>query len=222
MVYAAADVLNSRPLVNNSRLCPKTADNEVKMATSSPHEVTQLLLAWRDGDEAALAQLAPLVQTELHRLAERYLKRERAGHTLQATALVNEAYLRLIDAHSIQWQNRAHFFGLAAQVMRRVLVEHARQRQQLKRGGAALQVSLAEAEDVAQQRSARVLALDDALRTLAHFDQRKSRIVELKFFGGLSEEEIAEVLQLSLRTVQRDWNLARAWLYHELSKRDEG
>lgn len=194
------------------------------MAASSSHEVTQLLLAWRDGDEAALAQLAPLVQAELHRLAERYLRRERAGHTLQATALVNEAYLRLIDAHSIQWQNRAHFFGLAAQVMRRVLVEHARQRQQLKRGGAALQVSLAEAEAVAQQRSARVLALDDALRVLAHFDQRKSRIVELKFFGGLSEEEIAEVLQISLRTVQRDWNLARAWLYHELSKgmRDEG
>src|SRR5581483_8305379 len=129
MVRAVADVLNSQPLVSNSRLCLQTADNEVKMAASSPHEVTQLLLAWNNGDEATFAQLAPLVQAELHRLAVRYLKRERAGHMLQATALVNEAYLQLIDAHSVQWQNRAHFFGMAAQMMRRVLVEHARERQ---------------------------------------------------------------------------------------------
>ncbi len=188
------------------------------MATS-PHEVTQWLLAWGQGDEGALAQLVPLVETELHRLAELYLRRERPGHTLQPTALVNEAFVRLIDGGAVQWQNRAQFFGITAQVMRRILVDHARRRQQQKRGGAeALRVSLSQAENVAQEQSASVIALDDALAALEAFDPRKSRLVELKFFGGLSEEEIAEVLNLSLRTVQRDWNLARAWLYQELAK----
>ncbi|MGH9842037.1 MAG: sigma-70 family RNA polymerase sigma factor [Blastocatellia bacterium] len=186
---------------------------------SPQHEVTQLLLAWGDGDEAALAQLVPHVEAELHRLAQIYLSRERPGHSLQTTALVNEAFVQLIDSTSIQFQNRAHFFGVTANLMRRILVDHARRRQQLKRGGDALQVSLAESENVGRMRSAGVIALDDALATLAKFDPRKSQIVELKFFGGLSEEEIAEVMKISLRTVQRDWNLARAWLYNELSKK---
>lgn len=187
---------------------------------SSSHTVTQLLLAWGQGDEGALAQLVPLVEAELHRLAQLYLRRERSGHTLQPTALVNEAFVRLIDGGAVQWQNRAQFFGITAQVMRRILVDHARRRQQLKRGGAAvLRVSLTQAENAAHEQSASILALDDALAALGAFDPRKSRLVELKFFGGLSEEEIAEVMNLSLRTVQRDWNLARAWLYQELAKK---
>lgn len=185
---------------------------------SSSHEVTQLLRAWSNGDAAALTHLAPLVESELHRLAKTFLRRERPGHTLQATALVNEAYLRLIDDSAIEWQNRAHFYGIAAQLMRRILVDHARRRQKLKRGGEALRVSLSEAENVAPQTSADILMLDEALSLLAEFDARKSQIVELKFFGGLHEEAIAQVLNISLRTVQREWNLARAWLYQELAK----
>ena len=189
------------------------------MASSLQHEVTQMLLAWNDGDETALERLIPHVEAELHRLAQLYLSRERPGHSLQATALVNEAFLRLIDSKFRYWQNRAHFFGVAAKLMRHVLVDHARRRNQ-KRGGDLLRVSLAEAENVAEARTADVIALDEALNNLATFDPRKSRIVELKFFGGLSEEEIAEVMKLSLRTVQRGWNLARAWLYSELSNDD--
>jgi RNA polymerase sigma factor (TIGR02999 family) len=185
---------------------------------SSSHEVTRLLRAWSDGDEAALARLAPLVEAELHRLAGSFLRRERPGHTLQATALVNEAYLRLIDESAVQWQNRAHFYGIAARLMRRILVDHARRRRKLKRGGDALRVSLAEVETrVAQEPSADIIALDEALSLLSQFDARKSQIVELKFFGGLQEEAIAEVLKISLRTVQREWSLARAWLYNELA-----
>jgi RNA polymerase sigma factor (TIGR02999 family) len=185
---------------------------------SSSHEVTQLLRAWSNGDEAALARLAPLVDAELHRLADSFLRRERPGHTLQTTALINEAYLRLIDDSAVQWQNRAHFYGIAAQLMRRILVDHARRRRKLKRGGGALRVSLAQAETIAQEASADIIALDFALTSLSKFDARKSQIVELKFFGGLSEEAIAEILKVSLRTVQREWNLARAWLYQELAK----
>jgi RNA polymerase sigma factor (TIGR02999 family) len=185
---------------------------------SPQHEFTQLLVAWGNGDEAALAQLVPHVEAELHRLAQIHLSRERPGHFLQPTALANEAFLKLIDAKSIQFQNRTHFFSITANLMRRTLVEHARRRRQLKRGGDAMQVSLAEAENVGRMRSAGVIALDEALATLAGFDPRKCQIVELKFFGGLSEKEIAEVMKISLRTVQRDWNLARAWLYNELSK----
>ncbi len=184
---------------------------------SSSHEVTQLLRAWSNGDEAALDRLAPLVESELHRLADSYLRRERPGHTLQTTALVNEAYMRLIDDTGVRWENRAHFYGIAAQLMRRILVDHARRRRKLKRGGDQMRVSLAEAEAVETQ-SADIVALDDALTSLSEFDERKSKIVELKFFGGLSEEAIAEVLKISLRTVQREWNLARAWLYQELAK----
>ena len=185
---------------------------------SSSHEVTQLLRAWSDGDQAALSRLAPLVEAELHRLAGAYLRRERQGHTLQTTALVNEAYMRLIDDSAVRWQNRAHFYGIAAQVMRRILVDHARRRLKQKRGGDPLRVSLAEAErKPAEEPSADIIALDEALSSLSQFDARKSQIVELKFFGGMQEEAIAEVLKISLRTVQREWNLARAWLYNELA-----
>lgn len=186
------------------------------MTGTTSHEVTQLLLAWGSGDEAALNRLLPHVEAELHRLAQLYLSRERANHTLQPTALVNEAFVRLIDGQRVQWQNRAHFFGVTAQLMRRILVDHARRHQQERRGGDWLRVSLVEADQSQQEDSASILALDDALASLEKFDPRKSRIVELKFFGGLSEEEIAEVLGVALRTVQRDWNLARAWLFNAL------
>ena len=188
------------------------------MNTSSPHEVTQLLLAWNNGDSDALAKLAPLVETELRRLAKIYLAHERPGHTLQPTALVNEAFIKLIDTPTVEWKSRAHFFGITAQLMRHILVDHARRRQALKHGGEALRVSLVEAENAAPNRQACIIELDDALSALSRLDPRKSRIVELKFFGGLSEEEIAELLDTSLRTVQRDWNLARAWLFRQLNK----
>ena len=187
------------------------------MTTSEKPEVTQLLLAWSNGDEEALATLAPLMQQELHQLARRYLSHERAGHTLQPGDLVNEAYLRLIDSHQVQWQNRAHFFGIAANVMRRILVDHARRRNELKHGAGAVQVSLTAIEQVNPKPGTDVLALDEVLSRLAELDPRKSQIVELRFFGGLSESETAEVTNLSLRTIQREWNLARAWLYQQLS-----
>ena len=185
---------------------------------STSHEVTRLLRAWGEGDEAALARLAPLVESELHKLAVSFLRRERAGHTLQSGALVNEAYLRLLGDSEVKWQNRAHFYGIAAQLMRRVLVDHARRRRKLKRGGDALRVSLAGADRAAQEPSADIIALDEALSSLSEFDARKSQIVELKFFGGLQEEAIAGVLKIPLRTVQREWSLARAWLYNELAR----
>jgi RNA polymerase sigma-70 factor, ECF subfamily len=189
----------------------------------SSHEVTQLLVAWSDGDQAALEQLTPLVYRELNRLAEGYMRRERPGHLLQTTALVNEAYLRLIDWKNVCWQNRAHFFGVAAQLMRRILVDFARARHQDKRGGALRQVSFDEAEAAPVEQSAEFIALDEALERLAAIDPRRSRIVELRFFGGLSEEETAEVLKVSPRTVRREWSLARAWLRRELrqGKHDE-
>ena len=188
------------------------------MPAPSAHDVTQLLLAWSDGDESALGQLVPLVQAELHRLAQRYLRQERPGHILQTTALVNEAYMRLIDWEHVRWQNRAHFFGVSARLMRRILVDEARRCQFVKRGGKALKVSLGEAAAVAQDRGADVVALDEALKSLAELDARKSDIVELRFFGGLSVEETAEVLKVSPRTVLREWSLAQAWLYRELSQ----
>ena len=187
------------------------------MTTPSSQEVTELLLAWNSGDEAALAQLMPLVYDELHRLAHRYLGGERAGHVLQTTALVNEAYLRLIDASRVQWQNRAHFFAVSAQLMRRVLVDFARARQYQKRGGGAQQVSLEEALVVSVDRGAELIALDDALTTLAAADERASKVVELRFFGGLSIEETAAVLKISPETVKRDWSWAKVWLLRELS-----
>ncbi len=187
-----------------------------KMNTLSPKEITGLLIAWSNGDRSALDRLAPLVHAELYRLARRYMSQESPDHTLQATALVNEAYLRLIDWKNVRWQNRAHFFGVSAGLMRRILVDYARSRKYQKRGGGAVQVSLDEAAIISKERAADFVALDDALKSLAEIDERKSRIVELRFFGGLSVEETAEVLKISPRTVLREWSLAQAWLYREL------
>ncbi|MBS1811689.1 MAG: sigma-70 family RNA polymerase sigma factor [Acidobacteria bacterium] len=187
------------------------------MVNSTPCEVTQLLRAWNDGDELAFEQLVPVVQAELHRLAQNYIGRERPGHLLQTTALVNEAWLRLIDWQNVSWQNRAHFYGAAASIMRRILVDEARNRQRQKRGGGALQVSLTNAAGVSGEKTTDLVALDDALQSLAEIDSRKSKIVELRFFGGLTVEETAEVLKLSARQVARDWNLAQAWLFRELN-----
>ena len=189
------------------------------MSTSSTHEVTKLLLAWRQGDETAFDRLIPLVYRELHHLAKRYMRRERAGHTLQTTALVNEAYLHLVDWGNVQWQNRAHFFAVAARVMRQILVDYARGRSSGKRGGQEIHVALDEAAEVPQARSVDLIALDDALQSLARIDLRKSRVVEMRFFAGLTIEEIAEVFKVSSRTVSRDWELAQAWLYREMSNR---
>jgi len=182
---------------------------------SAPSDVTALLQAWSDGDRGALDRLTPIVYDQLRRLARGHLRRERTGHSLQTTVLVNEAYVRLVDYKRMQWQNRAHFFAVSAQLMRRILVEHARRRN-LKRGGAVPHVSLEEAAEVGQGRPTDLVALDDAMNALARFDARKARVVEMRFFGGLSVEETAEVLKVSAVTVMRDWSTARAWLYREL------
>jgi RNA polymerase sigma factor (TIGR02999 family) len=187
----------------------------------SASEVTQLLIAWSDGDQSALEKLTPLVQAELYRLAKRYMAQEAQGHTLQATALVNEAYLRLIDWKTVRWQNRAHFFGVSANLMRRILVDYARSRNYQKRGGGTHKVPLDEAAVVSEDRAPDFVALDDALNTLAEVDPRKCKIVELRFFGGLSVEETAEVLRISPRTVMREWSLAQAWLYREMCREDK-
>ena len=189
----------------------------VNPMTASPPQVTQLLKAWGNGDEAARDELMTLVYAELHRLAHQYLKRERPGHTLQTSALVNEAFVKLIDQRDVRWQNRGHFFAIAAQSMRRILVDHARTRRSAKRGGSASPVSLDEALVISNERSAQVVALDEALTELATVDERKSQIVELRFFGGLSIEETAEVLAVSPGTVMRDWTLAKAWLRREMT-----
>ena len=186
--------------------------------TPSPNEVTQLLVDWSNGDQAALDKLMPLVYDELHRMAKRHMGRERPGHTLQATALVNEAYLRLVDQRSVRWQNRAHFFSIAARLMRRILVDRARAHHYAKRGGRAIKVSLGEAIDVSKERAAELVSLDDALTALATIDSRKSQVVELRFFGGMSVDETAEVLGVSSVTVMRDWSTARAWLHRRMSK----
>lgn len=178
----------------------------------SPNEVTQLLVAWGNGDQTALDQLMPLVYSELHRLAHRYIKKERPGHTLQTSALLNEAFMRLVDQREVTWQSRAHFFAISAQMMRRILVDYARSRRYAKRGGDAHEVSFNEELIVSSQRSAEVVALHDALIELAAIDERKSKVVELKFFGGLSIQETAEVLAVSPGTVMRDWTIAKAWL----------
>jgi len=184
--------------------------------SSSQHQVTQLLVAWGDGDKSALDKLMPLVYEELRRLAHHYIKRERPDHTLQTSGLVNEAYLKLIDQQEIQLQNRAHFFGIAARLMRQILVDYARRRRYAKRGGDAHRVPLDDALIVSKERAADIVALDDALKTLAEVDPRQSQIVELRFFGGLSIDEAAEVLGVSPGTVMRDWTLAKAWLRLEL------
>src|SRR5256884_1151725 len=187
---------------------------------STRQEVTQLLGDWSGGDEGALEKLIPLVQPELHRLAHHYMSRERAGHTLQTTAILNEAYLRLLDNTKPLWQNRTHFVAAAAQLMRRIMVDHARERHSLKRGGGALEVTLDEAAVGTGTRSEEMLALDEALERLAVQDPRKSQIVELRYFGGLMVEETAEFLKLSQRTVEREWNMAKAWLYRALSEEE--
>jgi len=179
-------------------------------------DVSQLLQAWSGGDQNALETLTPIVFDELRRLARRYMRRERPGHSLQTTALVNEAYIRLVDYKRMQWQNRAHFFAVSAQLMRRILVDHAR-RHNLKRGGDAQQVSLEEAAAVNGERTTDLIALDDAMNALARIDPRKVQVVEMRFFGGLSVEETAEVLKVSPVTVMRDWSTAKAWLYRELT-----
>ncbi|MEW6212742.1 MAG: sigma-70 family RNA polymerase sigma factor [Acidobacteriota bacterium] len=191
------------------------------MQPHSPSEVTRLLKDWSGGDSAALDQLIPIVYDELRAVAARYLRRERQDHTLQPTALVNEAYLRLIDQKQVQWQNRAHFLGVAAQMMRRILVDHAKSHNRAKRGGGARKVSLDEAVALSQERADDLVELDEALTALAAFDERKSRVVEMRYFGGLSVEETAEVLKVSEITVARDWKLAKAWLYTHIENYGE-
>lgn len=180
------------------------------------HEITELLEQWSGGNQTALDKLYPLVYEELRRLARSYMKREPKGHTLQTTALINEAYVRIVDQKSVHWQNRSHFFAISAQIMRRILVDHARRYLHAKRGGGARRVSLDEAMIVAAERSEEVLMLDEALSNLARMDPRRCQVVELRYFAGLNNQEIASVLHISENTVMRDWNLARAWLYQQL------
>ena len=186
------------------------------MSNSSNRSVSQLLAAWSDGDQTALDQLTPLVYDELHRVARRYMRRESPAHTLQTSALVNEAYLRLVDQKNIRWQNRSHFFGIAAKLMRRILVDHARAHARAKRGGEAQKLSLDEKAGMSKEQVVDLVAIDEALSKLAEFDPHKSRIVEMKFFGGLSTDEIAECLNVSSRTIEREWRKAKAWLKREL------
>ena len=188
------------------------------MPGSSPSELTQLLLDWKQGDKAALDKLMPAVHQELRRIARNYMRRERVGHTLQSAALVNEAYLRLIEIKNMDWQGRAHFFAMAARLMRRILVDHARSRNYAKRGGAQQKLSLSEANQIAGKQELDVMSLDDALKSLAVMSEQQSRVVELRFFGGLTIDETAEVLGVSHATVERDWTVARAWLRRELSR----
>jgi len=188
---------------------------------SSQDHVTQLLIDWSQGEAKALAELTPLVYDELRRLASRYMSHERPNHTLQTTALVHEAYLRLVDQNRVHWQNRAHFFGIAAQMMRRILVDHARSHRYAKRGGGAPVVSIDDVAVMSKERAAELVELDEALASLAAVDPRKARVVEMRFFAGLTEEEIAEVLHVAPNTVQRDWTMAKAWLRREMQRRSE-
>ena len=186
--------------------------------TPKQHEITQLLAEWSNGNQSALDELYPLVYDELHRLARRYMSRERKGHTLQTTALINEAYVRFVDQKNVHWANRSHFFAISAQIMRRILIDHARRYAYAKRGGGAQQVSLDEAAIVTSGIGSELIRLDEALKTLAKLDERRCHVVELRYFGGLSNEEIAGVLNVSENTVTRDWNMARAWLYQQLTE----
>jgi len=185
---------------------------------SASQEITRLLQGWNDGDEQALEKLTPVLYRELHRMAHRYMRQERPGHTLQTTALINEAYIRLIGWKNVRWQNRAHFFGVSAQLMRKILVDFARSRNYAKRGAGARAVSLDEVPAVSRDGAQDILALDCALARLAEIDPRKSQIVELRFFGGLTLEEAAEVMNVSSRTIRRDWDLAKAWLSRAMSE----
>lgn len=196
---------------------PKSYNPACFMATSK-NQVTELLHRWKSGDEEALERLTPLVYDQLHRLAHQYIRRERPGHTLQTTALVNEAYLRLVDYKQVDWQNRAHFFAVSAVVMRRILVDYARQRTSDKRGGERFQVSLSDNLAFTSERAAELIALDDAIETLNQLYPRRSKVVELRYFGGLNNQEAAAVLKVSEATIERDWRFAKAWLYRELKK----
>jgi RNA polymerase sigma factor (TIGR02999 family) len=187
---------------------------------NAPTNLTLLLRRWSEGDERALEQLTPLVYDELHRLAHQHMRREKVGHILQTSALINEAYLRLVDQPRIQWDSRAHFFGIAARLMRQILVDEARKRNSAKRGGDLIQVPLDDVKNLADQ-AANVVAVDDALKRLEGLDSRQSQIVELRFFGGLSIEETARILNVSPGTVMRDWTFARAWLKHEMNSSEE-
>jgi RNA polymerase sigma-70 factor, ECF subfamily len=182
----------------------------------STTDITGLLINWCNGDDIALEQLAPIVERQLRQLAHRYMHGENPGHILQTTALINEAYLKLINQKRVRWQNRAHFYGIAANIMRRILLNHARDRKRFKRGGGAAQVSLSEAVALSEEKSRELISLDEALKRLATIDERKCRVVELRYFGGLSVKETAEVLKISGITVNRDWNLAKAWLAREI------
>ena len=187
------------------------------MTEAQTHDLTQLLIDWSNGDQTALDKLVPVVEQELRRLAHHYMRRERAGHTLQTTALVNEAFVRLVNRKGVHWQNRAHFFGIAAQLMRTILVDHARSHASAKRGGGVDKLELNEAVVISQDKASEVIALDEALKQLELIDPQQSRIVELRFFGGLTVEEAAEVLHVSPATIKREWSTAKAWLYRELA-----
>lgn len=187
------------------------------LLTPSTDNITELLAGYSRGDKQALDKLMPIVYDELRRQAARYLRREKAGHTLQTTALIHEAYVRLVDQRQVQWQNRAHFFGIAAQMMRRILVDHARSKQRTKRGGSDIRVSLNDLQVPTQSQDLDVVALDEALERLAAMDEQQARVVELRFFSGLTVEETAEVMSISPATVKRDWSVAKAWLHRELS-----
>ena len=190
---------------------------ELKPDYATP-EITRLLVEWSDGNQAALDALMPIVHAELQKLAHSFMRRENSAHTLQTTALVNEAYLRLIDQNRVQWQNRTHFFGIAAQMMRRILIDHARKHEFAKRGGGAIKISLDDVAEISDEKAAEMIALDEALSELAEIDARRARVVELRYFGGLSNDEISTILKISVNTVMRDWNLAKAWLHHALTK----
>lgn len=187
------------------------------MKNASRQQISLMLIEWSNGNEAALDKIMPLIYSELHKLAHQYMRRERAGHTLQTTALVNEAYLRLVDQKNVQWQNRAHFFGIAAQMMRRILVDYARKQNYLKHGGGAQRVLLDQAAVVSRERTAELVALDEALNALVSIDPRAARVVELRFFGGLTVKETAEAAGLSVDMVKRDWSTAKAWLHRRMS-----
>ena len=190
------------------------------MSIPTQEPVTDLLRAWRNGDEEALDRLTPLIYDELHKIAEQALRRERRNHTLQTTAVLNEAFLRLFDQKRVDWQSRNHFFAVAAKLMRRILVDYARKHHAEKRGGEAVKLSLDDIDAPAVVRAAGLIALDDAMKSLAAYDQRKARVVELRFFGGLSVEETAEALDIHKATVERDWEFAKAWLHRELSREE--
>jgi RNA polymerase sigma factor (TIGR02999 family) len=198
-------------------LCLFAACSILLVVAQDPQNITEMLAGYTRGDKEALDQLMPIVYEELRRQAARYLRREQAGHTLQTTALIHEAYVRLVDQRNVQWQNRAHFFGIAAQLMRRILVDHARAKKRVKRGGSDVRVSLADADVAVKGQELDVVAVDEALQRLAAIDEQQSRVVELRFFSGLTVEETAEVMGISKATVKRDWAMAKAWLHRQLS-----